>query len=107
MNEPVRLTTLHDEQEAEIVCGLLRSAGIECGHRPTEERIRCSKDFSQEDRTRSSFTSPIWKPPRRFWQTRRADRYRTARSRRRVGGRDDAGELATANVADKPLGCRN
>jgi hypothetical protein len=24
------------ESEAEVVCGLLRSAGIECGHRDTE-----------------------------------------------------------------------
>jgi hypothetical protein len=26
-----------DEVEADIVCGLLRAAGIECGHRVTEE----------------------------------------------------------------------
>ena len=37
MDEPVRLTTVDDEQEAEIVCGLLRSAAIECGHRATQE----------------------------------------------------------------------
>lgn len=37
MDEPVRLTTVSDELEAEALCGLLRSAGIECGYRPTEE----------------------------------------------------------------------
>ncbi len=29
--------TVADEIEAEVVCGLLRAAGIECGHRVTEE----------------------------------------------------------------------
>ena len=37
MDEPVRLTTVSDEMEAEALCGLLRSAGIECGFRPTDE----------------------------------------------------------------------
>jgi putative signal transducing protein len=37
MDEGVRLTTVSGEMEAETVCGLLRSAGIECGHRVTEE----------------------------------------------------------------------
>jgi Putative prokaryotic signal transducing protein len=37
MDEPVRLTTVSGEMEAEALCGLLRSAGIECGFRPTEE----------------------------------------------------------------------
>ncbi len=45
MDEPVRLTTVHDEQEAEIVCGLLRSAGIECGHRLTEETDSVLEEF--------------------------------------------------------------
>ncbi len=30
------LTVVADEQEAEIVCGLLRSGGLECGYRDTE-----------------------------------------------------------------------
>jgi hypothetical protein len=30
------VTVVSGESEAEIVCGLLRSAGIECGHRETE-----------------------------------------------------------------------
>jgi hypothetical protein len=36
MDEGVVLSTVSDEIEAELVCGLLRSAGIECGHRLTE-----------------------------------------------------------------------
>ena len=36
MDEGVVATTVSDEIEAEVVCGLLRSAGIECGHRVTE-----------------------------------------------------------------------
>jgi Putative prokaryotic signal transducing protein len=35
MSEPVRVTVVQDEPEAEIVCSLLRSEGIECYHRPT------------------------------------------------------------------------
>ena len=36
MDEGVVLTTVSDEIEADVVCGMLRSAGIECGHRLTE-----------------------------------------------------------------------
>jgi Putative prokaryotic signal transducing protein len=36
MDEGVVVTTVSDELEADLVCGLLRSAGIECGHRVTE-----------------------------------------------------------------------
>ncbi|MDX6568786.1 MAG: hypothetical protein QOH15_1364, partial [Gaiellales bacterium] len=36
MDEGVVVTTVPGEIEAEVVCGLLRSAGIECGHRITE-----------------------------------------------------------------------
>jgi hypothetical protein len=35
MDEPVVVTTVTDEREANVVCGLLRSAGLECGFRPT------------------------------------------------------------------------
>ena len=35
MDEPVPLTTVADELEADVVVGLLRSAGLECGFRPT------------------------------------------------------------------------
>jgi hypothetical protein len=36
MDEGVVVSTVSDEIEAEVVCGLLRSAGIECGYRATE-----------------------------------------------------------------------
>ena len=32
----VRLTVVGSDAEAEMLCGLLRSSGIECGHRPAE-----------------------------------------------------------------------
>jgi hypothetical protein len=34
--EPVVLTVVHDEAEAEIICGLLRANGIECSYRNTD-----------------------------------------------------------------------
>ena len=37
MDEGVRLTTVPGEAEAEALCGLLRSEGIECAHRQTAE----------------------------------------------------------------------
>ena len=37
MDEGVRLTTVPGEPEAESLCGLLRSEGIECAHRQTLE----------------------------------------------------------------------
>jgi hypothetical protein len=36
MDEGVVLTTVSDEIEAEVVCGMLGAAGIDCGHRVTE-----------------------------------------------------------------------
>jgi Putative prokaryotic signal transducing protein len=36
-DERVPVTTVSDEVEAEVVCGLLRSAGFECAHRLTDE----------------------------------------------------------------------
>ena len=35
MDEPVPVTTVRDKLEADIVCDLLRSAGLECGVRST------------------------------------------------------------------------
>lgn len=35
MDEAVPVTTVDDELEADVVCGLLRSAGLECGFRAT------------------------------------------------------------------------
>jgi Putative prokaryotic signal transducing protein len=50
MDEPVRLTVVSDELEAEALCGLLRSAGIACGYRPTEEEDSPFEGFSSEGR---------------------------------------------------------
>ena len=36
VSEPVRLTTVADEGEAEILCGMLRVGGIRCAHRITD-----------------------------------------------------------------------
>jgi hypothetical protein len=36
MDDGAVVTTVADEVEADLVCGLLRSAGIGCGHRVTE-----------------------------------------------------------------------
>jgi hypothetical protein len=36
-DDAVRLTTVPGEAEAEALCGLLRSEGIECAHRQTLE----------------------------------------------------------------------
>ena len=37
MEDGVPVKRVSGEVEAELVCGLLRSAGIECGHRMTDE----------------------------------------------------------------------
>jgi hypothetical protein len=37
VDEGVRLTVVPGELDAEALCGLLRSAGIKCGYRPTDE----------------------------------------------------------------------
>jgi hypothetical protein len=37
VEDAVRVTTVPGEAEAEALCGLLRSEGIECGHRQTSE----------------------------------------------------------------------
>jgi Putative prokaryotic signal transducing protein len=34
VDEGVRLTIVGSDVEAEVVCGLLRDAGVKCGHRP-------------------------------------------------------------------------
>ena len=36
MDDGAVVTTVADELGADVVCGLLRSAGIACGHRVTE-----------------------------------------------------------------------
>ena len=44
--DAVVVTVVADEQEAEIVCGLLRSSGIECGYRDTEAIDSPLEDFT-------------------------------------------------------------
>jgi Putative prokaryotic signal transducing protein len=44
--EGVVLTVVSGEPEAEIVCGLLRSAGIDCVYRDTEEIESSLEDFT-------------------------------------------------------------
>ena len=44
-NESVVLTVVSGEAEAEIVCGLLRSAGFVCGYRDTEAIDSPLEDF--------------------------------------------------------------
>jgi hypothetical protein len=39
------LTVVSTETEAELVCGLLRSEGIECGHRDTDAIDSSVEDF--------------------------------------------------------------
>jgi Putative prokaryotic signal transducing protein len=45
-DEPVVVKVVGSETEADIVCGLLRSAGIECGYRDTEAIERSLEDFT-------------------------------------------------------------
>ena len=45
-DDPVVVKRVADETEAEIVCGLLRSAGIECGYRDTEAIESSLEDFT-------------------------------------------------------------
>ena len=44
-DEGVVVTVVSDEAEADIVCGLLRSAGIECAYRDTEAIDSSLEDF--------------------------------------------------------------
>ena len=46
MDDAVPVTRVADELEADMVCGLLRSAGIECGHRVTEETDSTLEGFT-------------------------------------------------------------
>ena len=50
MDETVVLKVVSDEPEAEVVCGLLRSAGIECGYRDTEAIDSPLEDFTAAGR---------------------------------------------------------
>ena len=43
--QPVVLTVVSGESEAEVVCGLLRSAGIKCAYQDTEAIDSSLEDF--------------------------------------------------------------
>jgi Putative prokaryotic signal transducing protein len=44
-NEVVAVTVVSSETEAELACGLLRSAGLECAYRDTESIDSGIEDF--------------------------------------------------------------
>lgn len=46
-DDAVVAKTVADENEAEIACGLLRSAGIECGYRDTDAIDSTLEDFTK------------------------------------------------------------
>jgi hypothetical protein len=46
VDDRVVVKVVADETEAELVCGLLRSAGIECGHRETDAIDSPLEDFT-------------------------------------------------------------
>jgi hypothetical protein len=46
VDDSVVVKVVADEPEAEVVCGLLRSAGIECGYRDTEAIDSPLEDFT-------------------------------------------------------------
>jgi hypothetical protein len=50
MEDTVVVTVVADEPEAQIVCGLLRSNGIECGYRDTEAIDSAYEDFTAAGR---------------------------------------------------------
>ena len=62
MNEVVVVKRVPNEIEAELVCGLLRSAGIECGYRVTEEIDSASTTSATPGRTRSIVHPPTSRP---------------------------------------------
>jgi hypothetical protein len=45
-NDEVVVTVVSSQPEAEVVCGLLRSAGIECAYRDTEAIDSVLEDFT-------------------------------------------------------------
>ncbi|HEX3268046.1 MAG TPA: DUF2007 domain-containing protein [Gaiellaceae bacterium] len=44
-DDAVRLTKVPGEPEAELLCNFLRSNGLECGYRPTEEADSAFEGF--------------------------------------------------------------
>lgn len=45
-NDEVVVSVVANESEADVVCGLLRSAGIECAYRETEKIDSLLEDFT-------------------------------------------------------------
>jgi hypothetical protein len=58
MAEPVRVTTVPGEPEAEVLCGLLRANGIKCAHRPTTENDSAFEGFGGEGGIREILVAP-------------------------------------------------
>jgi putative signal transducing protein len=58
MAEPVRVTVVSDETEAEVLCGLLRANGIKCGERPTAEEDSAFEGFGGEGGRREILVDP-------------------------------------------------
>ena len=58
MAEPVRVTTVPGEPEAELVCGLLRANGIKCAYRPTTEDDSAFEGFGGEGGLREILVDP-------------------------------------------------
>src|SRR3954466_14788743 len=54
MAEPVRVTTVPGEPEAEVLCGLLRANGIKCAYRPTDEPDSAFEGFGGEGGARET-----------------------------------------------------
>jgi hypothetical protein len=46
MDDAVVVKVVSDEPEAQVVCGLLRSAGIECGYRDTDAIDSSLEEFT-------------------------------------------------------------
>jgi hypothetical protein len=49
-DEPVVLTVVSGQPEADVVCGLLRSSGIECAYRDTQAIDSPLEDFTAAGR---------------------------------------------------------
>lgn len=57
-DESVRVAVVPGEPEAEALCGLLRSDGIECAHRPTDEDDSAFEGFGGEGGAREILVHP-------------------------------------------------
>jgi hypothetical protein len=56
--EPVAVTTVPGEPEAEVFCGLLRANGIKCAHRPTAAADSAFEGFGGEGGLREILVDP-------------------------------------------------